>query len=112
MFAQAIAGSLDLDDDRVVKEPIEKRGGDNRIAEDLSPFGEAAVRGEDHGALFVSGVDELEEQVSAAGDDRQVSNFVDDDQGRSGKSTGCDRAARPSRSAFAREAMMSASELK
>ena len=25
-------------------EPIEKRGGDNRIAEDLSPFGEAAVQ--------------------------------------------------------------------
>jgi hypothetical protein len=31
VLAQAITGPLDLDDDRVVKEPIEKRGGDNRI---------------------------------------------------------------------------------
>ena len=31
VFAQPIAGALDLDDDGVVKEPIEKRSGDNRI---------------------------------------------------------------------------------
>ena len=42
-LAQAIAGPLDLDDDGVVKEPIGKRSCDDGIAEDLSPFGEAAV---------------------------------------------------------------------
>jgi hypothetical protein len=63
-----------------MKQPVEKGGCDDGIAEDLTPFREAAVRGEDHGALFVSGVDELEEQVSAAGDDWQISNLVDDQQ--------------------------------
>ena len=43
MLTQTIAGPLDLDDDRVVKEPIEKRSCDDGIAEDLSPFREAAV---------------------------------------------------------------------
>ena len=66
MGAQAVAGPLDLDDDGVVQEAIEERGGDDGIAEDLAPFGEAAVRGQDHGAFLVAGVDELEEEVGAA----------------------------------------------
>jgi hypothetical protein len=43
VLAQAIAGPLDLDDDSVVKEPIEKRRCDDLIAEDLSLFRKAAV---------------------------------------------------------------------
>src|SRR3546814_5629256 len=37
----------------------------------------------DHGAAFIAGVDQLEEQVAAAWDDRQVADLVDDQQGRS-----------------------------
>jgi hypothetical protein len=44
------------------------------------PFCEAAVRGEDHGSLFVSCIDELEEQIAAAGNDWQIADFVDDQQ--------------------------------
>ena len=33
----------------------------------LAPLGEAAVGGEDHGALLVAGVDQLEEQIAGAG---------------------------------------------
>jgi IS5 family transposase len=80
MTAQAVAGSFDLDDHGVVQEAVQERRGDDRIAEDLSPFGEAAVRGEDHGALLVAGVDELEEQVGATGADRQVADLVNDEQ--------------------------------
>ena len=61
--AEAVACPFDLNDDGVVQEPIEQRGGDDGIAEDLAPFGEAAVRGQDHGAFLVAGVDELEEGV-------------------------------------------------
>src|SRR3546814_10081923 len=46
----------------------------------LAPFGKAAVGGEDHGAAFIAGVDQLEEQVAAAWDDRQVADLVDDQQ--------------------------------
>ena len=64
----------------MVKEPIEQRRGHHRVAKDVTPFGEAAIGGEDHGAALIAGVDELEEQIAAAGDDGQVSDFVDDQQ--------------------------------
>ena len=43
MLTQTIAGSFDLNDDSVVKQPIEKRGCDNGLAKDLSPLREAAI---------------------------------------------------------------------
>ena len=80
VLTHAIAGALDLNDDSVVEQPIEQRGGDDGIAEDVAPFGEAAVRGEDHRTLFIAGVDQLEEQIATAWGDRQVADFVDDKQ--------------------------------
>ena len=80
MMAQAIAGAFDLDDDGVVEQAVEERGGDDGVAEDLAPFGEAAVGGQDHGAAFVAGIDELEEGVAATGDDGQVADLVDDQE--------------------------------
>ena len=64
VLSHAIAGSLDLDDHSVVKEAVQQGRRHHRIAKDLAPFGKAAVGCEDHGALFVSGVDELEGGVS------------------------------------------------
>jgi len=78
--AQAVARSLDLDDDSMVEETVEQRGGDDRITEDFTPFGKATVGGEDHGAALVAGIDELEEQIPAAGNDREVTDLVDDEQ--------------------------------
>ena len=43
VLAQPIAGALDLDDDGVMKKPVEECGGDDGIAEDVAPFAEAAV---------------------------------------------------------------------
>ena len=80
VLAHAVARTFDLDHDGMVQQPVEQCGGDDGIAEDVAPFGEAPVGGEDHGALFVSGVDELEEQVGAARRDRQVPDLVDDEQ--------------------------------
>ena len=48
MLAQAVAGALDLNDDGVMQEPVEERGGDDRIAEDLTPLGEATVERREH----------------------------------------------------------------
>src|SRR5262245_5912738 len=52
----------------------------HRVAKDVTPLGEAAIGGEDHGAALIASVDELEEQIAAAGDDWQVSDLVDDQQ--------------------------------
>jgi hypothetical protein len=62
----------------VVQEAVQEGCRDDGIAEDLAPFGKAAVGGEDHGV--VAGVDQLEEQVAAALDDRQVADLVDDQE--------------------------------
>ena len=83
VLAQSVAGALDLDDHSMVQQAIQQGGGDDGIAEHLAPFGKAAVRGQDHGTAFVAGVDQLKEQVATAGDDRQVADFIDDQQGKS-----------------------------
>ena len=80
MLAETIAGAFDLDDDGMVEEAVQQGCRDDGIAEDLAPFGEAAIGGEDHRPFFVAGVDELEEEVGAAGGDRQVADLVDDEQ--------------------------------
>src|SRR5829696_5553964 len=72
VLPEAIAGPLDLDDDGVVKKPVQEGGCDHGVTKNLAPFCKTAVRGEDHGALLVTGVDELEEQVATARNDRQV----------------------------------------
>jgi hypothetical protein len=81
VLAQTIARALDLDDDGVVKKPVQQGGGDDGVAKNFAPFREAAIGCEDHRALLVAGVDELEKQISAAGNDQQVADFVDDEQG-------------------------------
>ena len=42
---------------------VDGAGSSNRIAEDIAPFGEAAVGGEDHGALLVAGIDGLKNRL-------------------------------------------------
>ena len=82
MLVHAIARALDLNDDGMVEQPIEQRGSDDGIAEQVAPFGEAAVGREDHRALFVSRVDQLEEQIAATRRDREVTDLVDHEQRR------------------------------
>src|ERR1700745_467935 len=69
-----------LEDNSVVKKPIKQRRGHHRVAKDVAPFGEAAIRSQDHGSFLVTGIDELEKQIAAAGYDRQVANLVDDEE--------------------------------
>ena len=64
----------------MVQEPVEDCGGDDRIGEHHAPFGNAAVRRDQHGAGFVAPADQLEEQVRRVGLQRQVAELVDDQQ--------------------------------
>ena len=43
MLAKPVAGALDLNNHGMVQEAVEQRGGNDGIAEDVSPFGKAAV---------------------------------------------------------------------
>nr|WP_280952198.1 hypothetical protein [Mesorhizobium sp. WSM3868] len=76
MLAQPLAGSFDLGDG-MMKKPVEQGGCDNGITKNFAPFCKAAIGGEDHGTLLVTGIDELEEQIAAAGHDRQIADLVD-----------------------------------
>ena len=80
MTAEAIAGALDLDDNGMVKQAVQQRGGDNGAAKDIAPFGKAAVRGQNHRTALVAGIDQLKEQVTTSGDDRQVADLINDQQ--------------------------------
>lgn len=44
------------------------------------PFGKAAIGRQDHRAFLVACIDELEEQVAAAGDDREITDLVNDQE--------------------------------
>jgi hypothetical protein len=100
-----------LQDDGMMQEAVEQRGGDDGIAKDVSPLGGAAVRGEDHGAVFVASVDELEEEIAAAGNDREVADLVDNEQSEAAEVS--DSLAQSAlSSALASEATISARELK
>ena len=80
MVAQPVAGAFNLDHAGMVEQPVEQRRCHDGITEDVAPFGEPPVRGQDHRALFIPCIDQLEEQVAATAGDRQVADFVDDEQ--------------------------------
>ena len=69
-----------LDHDGMVQQAVQQGGGHDDVTKDSSPVPEAAIGGEDGGALLVAGIDQLEEQVGAAGFDRQVADLIDDEQ--------------------------------
>ena len=58
--AEAVAVALEAEDFGVVDEPVDHGGGDDFVAEDLTPAGERFVAGDDQAGAFVAGADELE----------------------------------------------------
>jgi hypothetical protein len=61
----------------VVDEAVDHGGGDDIVAEHLSPAAELLVGGDDQGGVLITGRDELEEQVRRLGFERDVADFVD-----------------------------------
>ena len=65
-FFHAVAFAFDDHRFCMVKEAVEECGGEGAIVvEDFSPVFEHAVGGDDEGALFVAGADDLEQQIGA-----------------------------------------------
>ena len=63
----------------MVDEPVDHRGGDDLVAEDLAPA-IRLVAGDDERGALVAGRDELEEQVGGLGFERDLADLVDDQQ--------------------------------
>ena len=84
MRPESIAGAFDLNDDGVMQQSIQQRGGDHGVAEHIGPFGKASIGGEDHGTFFVARTDQLKEQIGAFPGQWQVADLIDDEQRSSG----------------------------
>jgi len=79
-------------------QPIEHGGGHFGVAEDLRPIGEGEVRRDDDRGVFVELADEMEQQLRAGLAERQIAEFVDDDEVVTQQ--GLDDAAAPSGGLF------------
>src|SRR5687767_12966955 len=64
----------------VVEEAIEDRGGDHRIAKDLTPFAEALVGGEQDAAALVARRDQREKRRGREPIARPHAELVDDEE--------------------------------
>ena len=79
---EPVAVSLDVDDPAVVEQSIQNCRGDDLISEEFLPVDKALVRGNDGGALFLPGGDELEEEMRLLGRDRKIASFIHNNQTR------------------------------
>lgn len=80
MFPQAIAVALDGDNHRVMQQAIQEGSGNDRIAENLTSLFEAAVGGQNHGTFFIASIDQLEEEARSPDAQRQIANFIPNEQ--------------------------------
>src|SRR5258705_7905035 len=68
-----------------MEESVEDRCGDDRIAEDIAPAGQALVRRQNDRAALVATGDQLKEQVRARWTEGQIADLIDDEELRLSK---------------------------
>src|SRR3546814_4137996 len=61
-------------------EPIEQRGRHLGVAEHGRPFAEREVGGDDDRGVLVKSADQMEQQLPASARERQIAQFVEDQQ--------------------------------
>ena len=66
MGAAPVGVAVEVEDDGAVQEPVEHRGGDGGVAEDLAPGTVGPVRGEHDRGLQIALADDLAPRVRAA----------------------------------------------
>src|SRR5208337_1245462 len=74
------AGVAGLDDVAMVGQAIEHGSGHLGVAEYLRPIGECQVGGDEQRGVLVEFADQVEQQLTAGLAERQIAEFVDDDE--------------------------------
>ena len=64
----------------MVREAVEERGGHLGVAEDRRPFAEGQIGGDDDRGALVEPADEMEQQLAPGLSERQIAEFVEDDE--------------------------------
>src|SRR5258708_34868183 len=72
----------------MVSQAVEQRGGHLGVAEHAGPFTEGKIGGDDDGRALVQPADEMEQQLAAGLGERQVAEFVEDDEVHPGQMLG------------------------
>src|SRR4051794_170266 len=80
LVLERVGIALEAKDLGVVDEPVDHRGGDDVVAEDLAPAAERLVAGDDQARAFVAARDEHEHQIRGLRVERDVADLVDDQQ--------------------------------
>src|ERR1700760_2474955 len=80
MLAQPVAGTFNLDDHSVMQKSVQQGRRDDRIPENFAPLAEAAIGGQDHRALLIASVDQLEEQIAGTSPDGEIADLINDEQ--------------------------------
>ena len=82
VVAHPVAVAANVDDVAMMEQAIDQRSGHEIVTEDLAPFVEGLVRGQDGGGGFVAAGHELEEEHGVVAIDREVADLVDDQDRR------------------------------
>lgn len=77
-----------FDDIAVVGQAIEQRGGHFGIAEYARPFTEGEVGGDDDRGALIEPADEMEQELTAGLSERQIAEFIEDDEVHAGQVVG------------------------
>src|ERR1700734_1925218 len=72
----------------MVSQAVEQRGGHLGITEHAGPFAERKVGGDDDRRALIEPADEMEQKLAAGLSERQVAEFVEDDEVHSGQMLG------------------------
>src|SRR5438034_1005715 len=80
IVGEPIALALDHEGVAVMQESIEDGGGDDVVAEDLTPLRHALIRRDQHRRFLVAMAHELKEEMGTLAFERHVAELVDDEQ--------------------------------
>ncbi len=74
-----------LDDVAVMGQAVKQRGRHCCIAEDARPFAKHKIGGDDDGGALVRAADEVEQELTTRLSERQIAQFVEDDEVHAGQ---------------------------
>jgi len=77
-----------LDDVAMASQAVEQRGRHLCIAEHAGPLAEREIGGDDDGGALVEPADEVEQQLAAGFSEREVAEFVEDNEVHPGQMLG------------------------
>ena len=78
--SETIAVIAGFDDVAMVGQAVEQRGGHLGVVEDPGPFTEGEIGGEDHAGALVEFAHQMEQQCAASLRERQIAEFIENDQ--------------------------------